>query len=50
MDGAITQLPQYAFKAWYSVKKVQGQLYIYLYSTSSISIGRVRISGRIRQA
>jgi hypothetical protein len=30
MSGAIPPLPQYAFIAWCSVKKAQGQLYLYL--------------------
>jgi hypothetical protein len=30
MCGAIPPLPQYAFMAWCSVKKAQGQLYLYL--------------------
>jgi hypothetical protein len=30
MRGAIPPLPQYAFMAWCSVKKAQGQLYLYL--------------------
>jgi hypothetical protein len=30
MSGAIPPLPQYAFMAWCSVKKAQGQLYLYL--------------------
>jgi hypothetical protein len=30
MSGAIHPLPQYAFMAWCSVKKAQGQLYLYL--------------------
>jgi len=31
MGGAVPPLPQYAFMAWCSVKKAQGQLYLYLY-------------------
>jgi hypothetical protein len=31
MSGAVPPLPQYAFMAWCSVKKAQGQLYLYLY-------------------
>jgi hypothetical protein len=30
MHGAIPPLPQYPFMAWCSVKKIQGQLYLYL--------------------
>jgi hypothetical protein len=31
MNGTIPALPQYAFMAWCSVKKIaQGQLYLYL--------------------
>jgi hypothetical protein len=33
MPGAIPPLPQYNFMAWCSVK-AQGQLYLYLYSTT----------------
>jgi hypothetical protein len=29
MRGAIPLIPQYAFMAWSSVKKVQGQIYLY---------------------
>jgi hypothetical protein len=29
MRGAITPLPEYVFIAWRSVKKAQGQLYLY---------------------
>jgi hypothetical protein len=28
MRGAIPPLPQYAFMAWCSIKKAQGQLYL----------------------
>jgi hypothetical protein len=31
MSGAIPPLSQYAFVAWCSVKKAQGQLHLYLY-------------------
>jgi hypothetical protein len=31
MPGAISPLPQYAFMAWCSVRKAQGQLYLYLF-------------------
>jgi hypothetical protein len=31
MSEAIPPLTQYAFMAWCSVKKAQGQLYLYLY-------------------
>jgi len=30
MSGTITSLPQYAFTEWWSVKKAQGQLYLYV--------------------
>jgi hypothetical protein len=30
MSGAMLPLPQYAFMAWYSVKKAQEKLYLYL--------------------
>jgi hypothetical protein len=31
MSGAIPPLPQYAFMKWCSVKKAEGQLYLYLH-------------------
>jgi hypothetical protein len=34
MRGAIPSLPQYAFMVCCSVKKAQGQLYLYLYLTA----------------
>jgi len=30
MRGAISSLPQYAFMAWCSVKKLHEQLYLYV--------------------
>jgi hypothetical protein len=37
MSGALHSLPQYAFMAWWSVKKIaQGQLYFYLYLTKKM--------------
>jgi hypothetical protein len=35
MSGAILPLPQYAFMAWCSFKKAQGQLHVYFYDTWS---------------
>jgi hypothetical protein len=32
MSGAVPPLLQYAFMAWFSAKKAQGQLYLYLLS------------------
>jgi hypothetical protein len=34
MSGAIQPLPRYVFMAWCSVKKTQGQLYLYIYKVS----------------
>jgi hypothetical protein len=44
MHGAIPLLPQYAFMAWCSVK-AQGQLYLYLTSTSLIQYSNWRYTG-----
>jgi hypothetical protein len=37
MRGAIPPLPQYAFKAWYSVK-AQGQFYLHLIAVSGAAV------------
>jgi hypothetical protein len=42
MREVIPPLPQYAFMAWCSVKKEQGQLYSYLYLSYGLPVGRFR--------
>jgi hypothetical protein len=36
MREAIPPLSQYAYMAWCSLKKAQGQLYLYTYNSSDI--------------
>jgi hypothetical protein len=46
-EWSYTSTPQYAFMAWHSVKKAQGQLYIYLCFYLYLTLTKLlRISAR----
>jgi hypothetical protein len=46
MGGAIPPLPQYSFMAWCTVKKAQGQFYLFIFSPAHIihTVLNVRLS------
>jgi len=46
MRGAIPPLPQYSFMAWCTVKKAQGQFYLFIFSPAHIihTVLNVRLS------